>query len=216
MLGALAFGFALLLSYFAWRRVSRFRGLFESNGVPVAPGYPWKLHAHNIIYNDLRCQEKYGRVWGRVGINNTSMLHAIKTLCISLQYFFFGHEACLTVSEPGLLKEMFVAKNDHFYDRMILDDDLDDRYRTIVESGRDYHRPLRKALTPIFTTGKIRGMIDPIGGVADSAVEHISKKMGNGGRQAVVEVKELFQVCKVLTIRSIRYFGVAGCNLCRH
>ncbi len=41
----------LVLWVLEWarRRLFRYRGLFESQGIPVAKAYPWKLHEYVLV-----------------------------------------------------------------------------------------------------------------------------------------------------------------------
>jgi cytochrome P450 len=51
-------------------------------------------------------------------------------------------------------------------------------------------KSLRKNMSPTFTSGKLKGMLEPISGVVDKFLEHVEKNATKGDD---VEVKPLFQ-----------------------
>ncbi len=51
-------------------------------------------------------------------------------------------------------------------------------------------KALRKNLSPTFSSGKLKGMMEPMSGVADRMMEHIDSLVT---KNPVVDVKDVFQ-----------------------
>jgi cytochrome P450 len=54
----------------------------------------------------------------------------------------------------------------------------------------DVWKSLRKNMSPTFTSGKLKGMLEPMSGIVDKFLEHIKTSSTKGED---VEVKPLFQ-----------------------
>merc|ERR1711970_61223 len=64
--------------------------------------------------------------------------------------------------------------------------------RTLDQTNGAEWKDLRKAMSPTFTSGKIKGMMDLVGDTVDNLIVELEEKT-EGGREAVVEVKQMFQ-----------------------
>jgi hypothetical protein len=61
---------------------------------------------------------------------------------------------------------------------------------TLDGSVGEIWKSLRKSMSPTFTSGKLKGMLEPMGGTIDKMIEHVRKEAAKGGE---VEVKPLFE-----------------------
>ncbi len=69
---------------------------------------------------------------------------------------------------------------------------IDDKHTTLDISGGEKWKTLRKSLSPTFSTGKIKGMMEPMAGVADDMLDFIDDKVKNS-KNGEINVKEVFQ-----------------------
>jgi cytochrome P450 family 6 len=95
-----------------------------------------------------------------------------------------------------------VKQFDNFTD--MVDWDLSDEKITLDLSGGEKWRALRKALSPTFSSGKLKGMLDLMDTSVDNLVDHLSKAVK---KNPVVELKSVFQAFALDTIAACA-FGV--------
>ena len=70
---------------------------------------------------------------------------------------------------------------------------LDDKHSTLDISGGEKWRALRKSLSPTFTSGKLKAMMEPMAEVADATMDHLEKVHLGEEESGEVDVKKLFQ-----------------------
>ena len=61
---------------------------------------------------------------------------------------------------------------------------------TLDVTKGDLWKSLRKTMSPTFTSGKLKGMLDPMGEVIDTFLAHVDKAAEKG---STVTVKSLFE-----------------------
>ena len=170
-------GFVALYFY-----LRRHHGYLETTGLPVIPAFlcfgspPYAFH--RIKYHEWfnKQHRQYGRTFARyMGINPT---------IISI--------------DPEFIKEVVVKQFENFTD--VVTDEMPippeqttldmSRYVLICVSScvliknvcfilfrGDTWRALRKMLTPTFTSGKLKGMLDPIEEIADDTIDLLTEKV---------------------------------------
>lgn len=62
----------------------------------------------------------------------------------------------------------------------------------IIPYKGEVWRELRKSLSPVFTSGKLKSMMEPMGEVSDLLVEEVAKQAKNSPNEELV-LKKLFQ-----------------------
>ncbi len=68
---------------------------------------------------------------------------------------------------------------------------VNNKYATLDTTRGAVWRSLRKSMSPTFTTGKLRGMLEPMTGVVGRFLQHLEEL--ECAREESVEVKALFQ-----------------------
>nr|AKH03527.1 cytochrome P450 3027F2 [Paracyclopina nana] len=152
--------------------LTQHRGVVESFGIPyIKPflifGSP-PFAFHKINYQDWmigQCK-KLGRTWGRYdGINPT-----------------------IVSIDPEFIKQVTVKQFDSFTDTF--DFHTPDDSTTLDISQGDTWRALRKMLSPTFTTGKMKSMLEPMEAIAERTVDYIEEKVKNN---STIDVKPILQ-----------------------
>ena len=158
----------LLLVLFLRRKY----GTLERLGIPLIPpglclgSEPLMIHKTDYIDWDMVCTRKYGNVWASYAIS----------------------EPWITVGDPDLIKAITVKYFDHFQSHSF--EIGNQKYRTIDMSTGDEWKDLRKGLSPTFTSGKIKGMLDLLGDSVDNMIQHLEEVTPT---DPVLDVKNIFQ-----------------------
>jgi len=138
----------------------RHHGYLETTGLPVIPAFlcfgspPYALH--RISYHDWFTEKvkQHGRTFARyMGVNPT-----------------------IITIDPEWIKEITVKQFENFTDVMTDEMPVAPEQTTLDLSGGDTWRALRKMLSPTFTSGKLKGMLDPIEEIADDTVALLMEK----------------------------------------
>ena len=151
------------LVYF-YKSCTKHYGTLEALGIPVAKPFlcfgsgPFCYHKTNMQEFDQQQMKEFGvKTWGR----------------------YEGSRPTVLTVDDELIKEVYVKKFDHFQERFEFK--TEDKYKTLdVLTGEEWQY-LRKSITPVFTTGKLKGMIDPIQGVMDKLMEHLDHQSSKAG-----------------------------------
>ena len=67
---------------------------------------------------------------------------------------------------------------------------VDDKHSTLDAVGGKKWRDLRKVLSPTFTSGKLKGMLEPMAGVAEQMVNYVDEIYQSN---PMMDIKEVFQ-----------------------
>ena len=162
------------------------RGYLETLGIPVVkpvfifgspPLIPHKISIHEQVNESFK---KYGKTYAR----------------------YDGREPSILTIDPELIKCIMVKNFDSFSDTF--DWELSDDKITLDLSSGEQWKALRKALTPTFTSGKLKTMLEPMDSVVENLLHHLEKEIKIN---PVVEVKKIFQSFALDTI-SVCAFGV--------
>lgn len=158
----------------------KFRGYFELIGVPKVKETTYRLH--QVVFHDfdVTCMHKYGRVWGK----------------------YEGVAPHVFIVEPELLKDVLVKRFESFVERQYFP--MEDKHRSLVDARSDAWKTMRKALTPTFTSGKLKNMFLNMHNVADEFIDAIQERLETN---EVVDMKPLFQALSLDTIANCA-FGV--------
>ena len=147
-------------------------GALEKMGIPVIkPGLclgsePLMIHQTDYIQWDMDATRDYGNTWGSYAIS----------------------EPWITVGDPKLIKAITVKYFDHFSAHSF--EIGNQKFRTLDVATGDEWRDLRKGLSPTFTSGKIKGMLDLLGDSVDNMIQHLEDVTPTN---PVVDVKNVFQ-----------------------
>ena len=82
--------------------------------------------------------------------------------------------------------QVTVKQFDNFSDTIPLPPGTPDNQKTLDLASGDEWRALRKILSPTFTTGKLKAMLEPMDALADRTIEYLAKKSKN---QDKIDVK---------------------------
>ncbi|XP_068247474.1 cytochrome P450 9e2-like isoform X2 [Palaemon carinicauda] len=145
-----------LISYSRWRH-----SYWASKGVPNPPALPFLGHAHKM-YN-----KKIGR-W--IFENEVYREHGGSTYAGIYEF----HNPILLVGDPDLMKYILVKDFSHFTDRRIqsvMTTERDNVMNYMLTSKRgDEWKSLRSAISPAFSSGKMKDMFHLVCAKADALV----------------------------------------------
>ena len=136
------------------------RGIVENFGIPyVKPffifGSPPFLF-HNIVISEyyLKQCKKLGRTWA----------------------YYNGQRPTIVTVDPEFIKQVTVKQFENFTDTFDLPPGIPDNQKTLDLAMGDDWRALRKILSPTFTTGKLKGMLEPMDELADRTIEYLAEQ----------------------------------------
>ena len=155
----------LVILVVAYRRATRYYGTLETLGIPVVKPFlcfgSYPLNYHEIKFHELDMQwyHELGKpkAWG----------------------YYEGHVPTITVTDPAMLKDILVKQFDAFRNRFTTNFEVPSKYLSLDSSGGKEWKPLRKFLSSTFTSGKIKGMVQPIEHQVDRLLEHIRGHFGD-------------------------------------
>ena len=163
--------------------VRRFRGTLEQLGIPIDPpgfffGSP--PHAfHRVVDHEYRFNMHkkfgltYGSYCGSMAVINTINPDIVKSVCLK-------NADCFGVSFN------FKAPRDNL--------------NTIGISYGDTWTSLRKVLTPTFTSGKLKAMMEPMEGISDQMMTCIEKCLEETNGRNVIDMKNIWKGYSLNTI----------------
>ena len=186
MTGILILALLAAVTFLFYKYVTRNYGYLESLGLPViAPVWcfgspPFRLHKVVAHDDDVQTSQRMKTMtWGR----------------------YDGCQATIYTMDPELLKEVMVTNFDAFRDRELAY--LPEDYVTLDVASGEAWKTLRKALSPTFTSGKLKSMLDPIGAQADKFIAHLRHKMADG--DGSVDVRPVLQALTMDVIGKCAY-----------
>ena len=152
-----------------YKSCTKHYGTLEELGIPVIKPFlcfgsgPYWFHKVDLQEFDVQQLKKAGtKTWG----------------------IYEGSTPVVLTVDADLIKEVYIKNFDHFQKRMEFD--VPDKYKTLdLLIGEDW-KYVRKTLSPVFTTGKLKTMIDPIQEVADKLIDHLLYQSSKAGRSCIV------------------------------
>ena len=137
---------------------------FSKQGIPYVK--PWPILGsqpsvmNGIAYEyDKQNAKKYGPTWG----------------------VFAGRTPHLYTVDQELIKRILIKDFDHFMNRRGFEKSDDVFTQTLDTLHDEKWKKIRSGLSPIFTTGKLKGMMKPISDCVDSLVERLKQKITADG-----------------------------------
>ena len=136
------------------------RGIVENFGVPyVKPFFifgspPFLYHKFVVSEYFLKQCKKLGRTWA----------------------YYNGQRPTIVTIDPEFIKQVTVKQFDNFTDTFELPPGTPDNQKTLDLATGDDWRALRKILSPTFTTGKLKGMLEPMDELADRTIEYLAEQ----------------------------------------
>ena len=164
-------GVFFILIFLLIRHLTKNHGYLESLGIPVIKpllflGSP-PFGLHKIKWTDYYMEQvrKYGMTFGAYN-GAYSVIHTI---------------------DPEIIKSIYVKNFDEFGDMTDNPHYSDDMKTIDLAQGAEW-KNLRKIMSPTFTSGKLKSMMEPISDVADKAMEHLESI-----KNEPIEMKKFFQ-----------------------
>ena len=146
-------------------------GSLENSGFPVIPptlcfgSGPFMLHKTNLSKLDQDRFEKYGKIWG--------------AYAASTPWVF--------VSDPDVIKQITLKDFDHFLGHGFK---LPKKYRSLDTAAGEEWTQLRKGMSPIFSSGKIRGMMRHVDGVVENMINYLHNRVIS---DPVIDMRPVYQ-----------------------
>jgi cytochrome P450 len=155
-----------------WVYLRRNYGKLEKCGIPVIPPFlcfgsgPWAMHKVQLAELDEQRCAKYGKVFGAYTLT----------------------QPWVYVADADLIKQITTKIFDSFHGHSFKFGDQ--KFRTLdIAEGAEW-KELRKGMSPIFTSGKIKGMLEHINSTLDNMMEHLDEKVKEN---PVINLKPVFQ-----------------------
>lgn len=121
--------------------------------------------------------------------------------------YYESHKPLLTIGDPDLIKTVLIKDFDHFVDRRTVTltakrDKIFSGILTMI-SGEEW-KGARSALSPIFTSGKMKGMYPLIDHKVDELIDYVRRGMKS---DSSVSIRKAFG-CYTLEVISSCAFGL--------
>ena len=164
----LVLGVVLVILVIAYKRATRFYGTLESLGIPVVKPFlcfgsvPVNYHQVKFHELDMKWYQELGKpkVWG----------------------YYEGHMPTLAVVDHTMLKSILVKQFDSFRERMTPNFEIPHKYLSLDAAGGEQWKSQRKFLSSTFTSGRLKGMVQPIEDQVDQLILHISARLAGSER----------------------------------
>nr|AIL94156.1 cytochrome P450 CYP3027C2 [Tigriopus japonicus] len=108
----------------------------------------------------------------------------------------------LITIDPDLIKSVTITHFENFTD--ILNFKIEPKVTTLDTAGGTVWHVLRKNMSPTFSSGKLKGMMEPISEIANEMIEYLNQETP---KNPDIDVKQLFQSFALETI-SQSAFGI--------
>ena len=149
----------LVLLAVVYRRATRFYGSLEALGIPVVKPFlcfgSVPIHKHEVKFyeEDIKMHHNLGKpkAWG----------------------YYEGSMPTITIMDQAMIKGVIVKHFDAFRERLTPSFHIENRYLSLDSAGGEQWKSLRKFLSATFTSGKIKGMVQPIEHQVDKFIDHI-------------------------------------------
>ena len=158
--------------------LSKYRGIVENFGLPYIKPFlifgspPFMFHTFNYHKWEAEQFKKFGKTWAK----------------------YDGSVPTIRTIDPEFIKEVTVKQFDNFH--ATLDISLSDDQTTLDMSKGETWKALRKIMSPTFTTGRLKGMVEPMTGLADRTIDFLAKQVEiNPGKINVKPILQGFTGC---------------------
>lgn len=113
-----------------------------------------------------------------IGIQLANLYSQMKTPFFGI---FVFDKPCLVIRSPELVKTVLVKDFNHFYDRTVLSDEKNEPLTAhmLFFSKNPEWRTVRSKLTPVFTSGKLKGMLKLINEAGEELKVYLNKHSSN-------------------------------------
>nr|ARO50431.1 cytochrome P450 [Chironomus tentans] len=184
----------LILSYFAYKWITRNNDYFEGKGIPYAK--PMFLMGSNNIFTNKRSLPECVINWHNQFKND------------KVSGFFEFLKPIFIVRDPQLIKQLTVKDFDSFSDhRVFITEDIDVLFgKALISLQGQKWKDMRSTLSPAFTGMKMRLMFDFVATVGKQTASTLRQKIISGGEKNF-EFKELATKFTVDNIASCS-FGI--------
>jgi len=155
--GILAVLFCLSLGLALYLR--RNYGWHDKCGYPVVQPHlvfgsgPFMMHKTNCIEIDQKWTKIYGNIFGTYQI------------CDPWVY----------VADPEIIKQICIKNFESFPTHTLVFQDK--KYKSLDSTEGQEWKELRKAMSPVFTSGKLKGMISLMDGALDNMINYLNKEV---------------------------------------
>ena len=163
----------LMFLGFVYKYLTQYQGVVEGFGLPYIPRYgalgspPFIFHQFNYHQWMLDQCNKFGKTWAR----------------------YDGFRPTIVTTDPEFIKQVTVKQFDCFMDSFGLDVDIPEAQMLLLARGETW-RALRKLLSPTFSTGKMKEMLEPICSMSERTIDHLIEKI-NPSSSKVTSVDKL-------------------------
>ncbi|XP_063170891.1 cytochrome P450 3A24-like [Candoia aspera] len=157
---------------------------FKKLGIPGPRPLPFigtfYEYRNGILDFDQRCFQKYGKIWG----------------------LFDGRQPVMAILDPAIIKTILVKE---FYTNFTnrrdfgLNGDLD---TSITITADEQWKRIRSALSPTFTSGRLKEMLPIINHYGESLVKNIQKKAEN---EEEIDMKLIFSAFSLDVVTSTSF-----------
>jgi len=154
------------------RYLRRHYGILEQCGIPVIAPYfiggsgPFKWHTTSFMDLDHQRVKKYGKIYGS----------------------YLVTKPVITVADPEFIRLITTKEFDKFPGHRPFVKEQD--YRTLDTTVGEEWKSLRKNLSPIFSSGKIKSMLELLNQCIDNMINHIDERIDENPE---INMKETFQ-----------------------
>ena len=183
-------GMVLVLLVIAYKRATRHYGYLESLGIPVVKPFlcfgstPTNYHEIDFHELDMKWYRELGKpkTWG----------------------YYEGHMPTISTMDPNMIKSIFVKNFDAFRERLTPSLKIPHKYLTLDMTAGEEWKSLRKFLSPTFTSGRLKRMVQPIENQVDKLISHIRGRM----EKDVVDLKRCVMILRYVNIKihNLKYY----------
>ena len=176
-----------ILFLVTYKYLSKYRGVVENFGIPYIKPYlifgspPFMYHKFNFHDWEAKQFKKYGKTWAK----------------------YDGSIPTIRTIDPEFIKEVTVKQFENFH--ASLDLPLTDDQITLDLAQGETWKALRKILSPTFTTGRLKEMVEPITGMADRTIDFLVDEIKRQPNK--MDIKPVVQGFALDTISKIG-FGI--------
>uniref|UniRef100_A0A0K2T783 Cytochrome P450 n=1 Tax=Lepeophtheirus salmonis TaxID=72036 RepID=A0A0K2T783_LEPSM len=111
-----------------------------------------------------------------------------------------GSLPSLTTINPSIIKQVTIKQFNHFHSTM--QSEVQDKNLLLSLSGGSLWKLLRKDMTPVFTSGKLKEMMEPVSEIANQFVAYIETQSSEGKS---IKIKHKFQGLTLDIINACAY-----------